>query len=151
MRKMFSFSLMCHRTRRCPRLPCDTLYKDGKCSGLKPSSFKQDQYKVAETINYPLKAEHLHTIAVSEYRLLQGKLKAWTSAKDEPSQGTWLGSPFQSLDGGQGNLLYAYGKAYKLNVFWRWPPESSVSVLSLGSTLALPEGLQQAAQGEGHS
>lgn len=151
MAKMFSSNLMHRRTRRRPQLWHDTLYKDVKRSGLKPSSFKQDQYKVAETINYLRKAERLRKIAVSEYHLLQGKLKAWTSAKDEPSQGTWLGSPFQSLNRGQGNLLYAYGKAYNLNVFWRWPPESSVTVLSLGSALSLPHRPQQAAQGEGHN
>lgn len=117
MRKMFPFNLMHCRTRSHPQLPCDTLYKDEKCSGLKPSTFKQDHSNVAETTNYLLKAERLERIAVRECHLLQGKPKAWTSAKDEQSQGTWLGSPFQSLDGGQRNSLYAYGKAYKLNVF----------------------------------
>lgn len=149
MRKMFSFNLMRRRTRRRSQLPRDTLCKDGKCSGLKPSSFKRDQHKVAETTNYLLEADHLRRIAVSECHLHRGKLKAWTSAKDEPSQGTWLGSPFQTPDGGQGNLLCAYGKAYKLNGVWWWPPASSVSILPLGSALAQPHRLQQAAQGEG--
>lgn len=76
MRKMFLFNLMCHGTCRCPQFLGDTIYKDGKCSGPKPSSFKHDQYKVAETTNYLPKAEHLRRIAVSECHLLQGKLKA---------------------------------------------------------------------------
>lgn len=75
MRKMFSFNLMHHRILDV-LIYHDSLYKDGKCSGHKPSSFKQDQYKIAETTNSLPKAEYLQRIAVSECHLLQDKLKA---------------------------------------------------------------------------
>lgn len=99
MGKSFPFNLMLWRTCRPPHLSPCTFYEDAKCSGLKLSSFKLGPYKLTETTHYLVRGEHLQRIAVSECHLLQGKMKAWTIAKDEPSQGTWLGSPSQSLDG----------------------------------------------------